>query len=79
MQNVVDIIKKLSPDVTGLQEVTDDVWKPFLLQKFSDKYACVGHGREEVGAGEGTPILYRKDKFTLVSEGTYWLYDTPNE
>lgn len=79
MQNVVDMIKRHAPDVMGLQEATDEVWKPFLLQKLSSQYACVGHGREEGGVGEGTPILYRKDKFTLVSEGTYWLSDTPNE
>ena len=77
MQNVVDMIKRHDPDLIGIQEATDEDWKPFLQNKLGEEYACVGHGREKGSVGEGTPILYRKDKFTLLREGTYWLSDTP--
>jgi endonuclease/exonuclease/phosphatase family metal-dependent hydrolase len=77
MQLIVDEINQHTPDIMGLQEVVDGTWKNFLLDKIGDVYACVGHGREEGGVGEGTPIFYRKDKFTLIEENTFWLSDTP--
>jgi endonuclease/exonuclease/phosphatase family metal-dependent hydrolase len=75
--SVLDMIEKHSPDVMGLQEVTLEVWKPILMDRLGDRYAYVGHGRENGGIGEGTPIIYRKDKFTLLDSGTRWLSDTP--
>jgi len=34
-----------------------------------------GEGKE---SGEWNTILYRKERFDLVSSGTFWLTDTPN-
>ena len=77
MKNVADLIKLHMPDVMGLQEVVDGEWKNYLIKSLGENYECVGHGREEGATGEGTPIFYRKDKYTLLEEDTFWLSNTP--
>ncbi len=77
MGNVVSVIRANAPDVMGLQEVMLGTWSDYLLAQLGDLYAYLGHGREPGGTGEGTPIMYRKDKFDLIRSETRWLSDTP--
>ncbi len=81
-ENRVDSVKMVieanSPDVLAIQEATD-FWMEQLPQLVGDKYGIVGVGRCEPGDGnEATPILYLKDKYSLVDQGTFWLSDTPD-
>jgi hypothetical protein len=40
----------------------------------------IGRSRQQdPEEGEWCPILYRKDKFEVVSEGIFWLSDTPDK
>ena len=75
------LIAEYSPDVVGLQECTYDWYKK--LSKALPEYAFVGVGRDngELGkdCGEMTAILYKKDQYTLVDSGTFWLSETPDE
>lgn len=65
-------------DIMGFQEATPE-WMNILTKKL-DKYAyvsCYRTGDESEGA-EANPIFYKKDKFTLLDSGTFWLTDTPD-
>lgn len=74
--SVYALIKRYDPDILGVQEavhnqVTD------LAQNLSD-YAYVGVGRDDGKTkGEYSAILYRKGKFSIGKNGTFWLSPTP--
>ncbi len=70
---VANMIKKYMPDTVGLQEVPENWYTDFENSGLADTYALFGKGRNN-GTGEAAPIIYRKDKFTLVSakSGTKW-------
>lgn len=74
---VYALIKKYDPDLLGVQEavhhqVTD------LVDNLA-AYAYVGVGRDDGKTkGEYSAILYKKDKFTVVKDGTFWLSPTPS-
>ena len=62
-------------DVFGAQEVLYN-----QLQDMADQlpgYAHVGVGRDDgKQTGEFSPVFYKKDKFDLVRQGTFWLSPT---
>ena len=63
-------------DLAGLQEALkgqiDD------LASRLPAYAWIGVGREDgKEQGEFTPIFYRKDRFELLENGTFWLSESP--
>ncbi|HEM3629420.1 TPA: endonuclease/exonuclease/phosphatase family protein [Streptococcus suis] len=67
-------LEKSQADIIGLQEVTEEQFTD--LQKL-DSYAIFGSVRDREIYGEYTPILYRRDRFTLCDSGTFWLSETP--
>jgi endonuclease/exonuclease/phosphatase family metal-dependent hydrolase len=73
---VTDLLLFHRPDLIGLQEA--------LLSQIKDcvgaitGYDWVGEGREGGRRGEFTPILYRNDRFRLVSHKTRWLSQEPD-
>lgn len=74
---VIDFLKAQNLDIFGAQEV--------LAGQLSDltsglpKYGYVGVGRDDgKSEGEHNPIFYRKDRFVVKSEGTFWLSETPD-
>lgn len=71
-------IEKRNPDLMGLQECTHE-WMAFITEKFSAEYGIIGEGRDGTHTSEDqfNPVLYRKDKFTLIDSGTRWLSETP--
>ena len=75
---VVQMVLDYMPDVVGFQE-TGSSWMNTLIKKLGTYYNYVGEGRDGGSSGEYNPIFYRKDKFTLLESGTYWLSDTPNK
>jgi endonuclease/exonuclease/phosphatase family metal-dependent hydrolase len=43
-------------------------------------YACTGSGRDDgKEAGEHSAIIYKKDKFTILESGDFWLRENPDE
>lgn len=76
MSHVIEMIKKHDPDVLGVQEATPE-WKAYLTEHLGDVYGIVGEGRDGGNEGEHSLILYRKDMFALIEDGTYWLSATP--
>ena len=41
------------------------------------EYGWFGVGRDAGGSGEGVPVFYRKDRYTLLQSDTFWLSETP--
>lgn len=69
-------VKQTAPDVLGLQEALDFQIREIL--KAVPGYDFVGVGRDDgKKAGEYSPILYRKDRFTVADSGTFWFSNSP--
>lgn len=65
------------PDIFGIQEalpnqVTD-------IATMLPNYSYVGIGRAGVGKGESSNIFYKKDRFKVLEENTFWLSETPEK
>lgn len=67
-------INVIKPDVFGLQEVTKSQFED--LDKEMGEYGYEYMPRDGQSA-EGTPVYYKKDKFTLVNKGSYFLNEHP--
>lgn len=64
-------------DLIGTQEVLHNQLQD--LQILLPNYEAIGVGREDgVTKGEYSAIFYKKDKFTAIDQGTFWLSETPN-
>lgn len=75
---VAALIAERKVDFAGLQEVLasqlDD------LRERLPEYEFVGVGRDDgQRKGEFSPLLVRKDSFTVASSGTFWLSPTPDK
>jgi len=75
---VAEIIVNNKVDIAGFQEV--------LLGQFEDlktrlpEMDAYGVGRNDgKNAGEFTPIFFRKDRFELLDQSTFWLSTTPDK
>lgn len=77
-EGLIKQVKSINPDVIGFQEVLSRQKRDFFF--FLHNYASVGVGRDDgKNKGEQVPIFYKKDKFTLLKKGWFWLSETPNE
>ncbi|HYC85348.1 MAG TPA: endonuclease/exonuclease/phosphatase family protein [Chryseosolibacter sp.] len=75
-QKVFDLIRKYDPDISGVQEA--------LVHQLKDitgnarGYTYVGVGRDDgMEKGEFSAIVYKKDKFDVLDQGTFWLSEEP--
>ena len=74
---------KSYPDILTLQDVSP-VWIDQFDQKgegylsMNEVYSFVGTGRNDNDDSVKNPIFYKKDRFTLVDSGTFWLSETPD-
>ncbi len=74
---VLENIRKYMPDSFGLEEA-DEKWIERIAQGMPE-YAYVGHGRDRDLGGEASPVFYLKDKYDVVTSGTFWLSKTPEK
>lgn len=73
---VCDIIRVESFDIFGSQEVLHSQLEDML--KALPQYAYVGAGRNDGKTkGEYAPIFYRTDRIKCLSDGMFWLSQTP--
>ena len=63
------LLKKLNPDFIALQEMTANFWKSRLIGNLSDKFEALGREDGAKGGDSYTPLLFKKDKFTLLEKG----------
>ncbi|WP_439483085.1 endonuclease/exonuclease/phosphatase family protein [Cyclobacterium plantarum] len=81
-ENRIPIVRsyfnQANPDLIGFQEVTYRQLKD--LEKILPAYGFVGKGRKDgIKGGEYNPIFYRKDRFQLLANATFWLSETPEK
>lgn len=73
---VFGVIAGHAPDIVGVQEALR-----FQLDEIREElpaYAETGVGRDDGRtAGEYSAILYRRDRFSALEGGTFWLSETP--
>lgn len=75
--DLVSLIRRLDVDIGGLQEVCPNQIQ-YLCEQFPD-YSFVGEHREcDRVSGEASPVFYRRQRFSLEKEGTFWLSETPD-
>jgi endonuclease/exonuclease/phosphatase family metal-dependent hydrolase len=74
--NVAGLVKYHQADVLGVQEAQPDQMAD--LEKLLPEYGWYGVPRVSGKSGEFTAIFYRKDRYKLVSSGTFWYSETPN-
>jgi endonuclease/exonuclease/phosphatase family metal-dependent hydrolase len=74
---VIALIKKNNPDLLGVQEALHN--QMMDLQKGLAEYEFIGVGRDDgKEKGEYSAIFYKKDKFEVQFQKTYWLSETPS-
>lgn len=64
------------PDIFGVQEA-----KPNQVADIASvlsQYVYVGIGREGVEKGESSAIYFKKERFKVLENSTFWLSETPN-
>ena len=78
---ICDLIRFHNFDLWGAQEVLFNQLND--LQKQLNEYEYVGVGRDDgITQGEYAPVFYRKDRFTCLKSGHFWLstdIDRPNK
>jgi len=62
-------------DILALQEVLPRQWED--LQVLFPEHSSVGRGRDADGGGEHCVLFYRRERFELLQEDTFWLSPTP--
>lgn len=70
-------IKFYEPDIFGIQEAL-----PHQVADISTmlpQYDYVGIGRDGIGKGESSNIFFKKDRFKVVQQNTFWLSETPDK
>ena len=74
------IVKRITDydfDIIGTQEVTYEM-RSALFEVLGNTYNIFGSGRKNYANGEGTPIMYKRDRFDLLESGNFWLSETPD-
>lgn len=74
---VAAIIDSLKPDIIGLQEALAGQVQD--LETALPAFTRYGVGRDDGrNAGEFSPVLYRRDRFEKLDQGTLWLSESPD-
>lgn len=74
--DLVALVRGFNLDAFGLQEV-DPEQMQYLREKMPG-YGFVGeHRNADRKSGEASPVAYRKDRFDLEKQNTFWLSETP--
>jgi endonuclease/exonuclease/phosphatase family metal-dependent hydrolase len=75
---LLQTIQQYAPDLLGTQE-TLAFQKDYLADALPN-HEAIGVGREDGKLqGEMTALFYRKDRFNKISEGHFWLSETPEK
>lgn len=73
--SAVETIRRHAPDLIGTQEGLEDQVE-HLASNFHE-YGMLGEARHGGRRDEFNAIFYRKDRFSVVDGGNFWLSDTP--
>lgn len=70
-------IRFYEPDIWGVQEATPNQMSD--LTNLLPEYSHIGVGRDGEGKGEASAIFFKKDRFKVSNENTFWLSETPDK
>ena len=76
--DVIDAVRSGKPDIAGLQDIGPE-HVIGLLAALPDYAVVAAAGTNDAAVGDALPILYRRDRFTLIDSGQFWLSETPEE
>jgi endonuclease/exonuclease/phosphatase family metal-dependent hydrolase len=77
-EQVIALLQFHQPDIFGLQEAL--IGQIEDIQAKMPKMKWVGVGREDgKKSGEFSPIFYNAEKYKLLSQGNFWLSETPTK
>jgi len=68
-------VRFYSPDILGIQEARPN--QVLDIASNLPSLAYVGIGRDANNTGESSNIFYKKERFTVLRESTFWLSETP--
>lgn len=74
---VLNVIREYQPHLLGLQEALRE-----QLDEIADAFphlVSTGVGRNADGGGEYSALLFDRRRFDLMTSGTFWLSDTPEQ
>lgn len=69
------LIREVDPDILGTQELTEATLGD--MERLLPQYQWVGEGRGGGSKGEYTAIFFRRERFRLLDQETFWLSRTP--
>jgi endonuclease/exonuclease/phosphatase family metal-dependent hydrolase len=76
IEKVSQLIKENNPDLLGVQEALHN--QMMDLKDNLTEYEFVGNGRDDgKEKGEYAAIFYKKDRFEVIDQKTFWLSETP--
>mgnify|MGYP000932153294 FL=1 len=64
------------PDIFGIQEAKPN--QVIDIASALPQYNYIGIGRDGIGQGESSNIYYKKERFQLLQNSTFWLSETPD-
>jgi len=74
---VFELLKKHDPGIFGVQEALHHQLQDILAAL--PEYASIGVGRDDGKTnGEYSAILYKKERYTVIQQQTFWLSETPD-
>jgi len=73
---LLEVTSRYSADIIGFQEYRP-AWEPYIKKYYGNEYDMFLKYRNLTTDIEASPILWRKDKFSLLKTGYFWLSDTP--
>lgn len=71
------VTSRYDADILAFQEYRR-AWEPQIEKYYGEKYDMFLKYRNETEDVEASPILWKRDKFTLKETGYFWLSDTPD-
>ena len=70
-----EMIRTHHPDLIGVQELTGKMFR--YMDEIFNEYELIGENRHSRILNEYSAILYKKDKFDVLENDTYWLSPEP--
>jgi endonuclease/exonuclease/phosphatase family metal-dependent hydrolase len=64
------------PDIFGVQEAKPN--QVIDIASALPQYSYIGIGRDGIGQGESSNIYYKKKRFKVLQNSTFWLSETPD-
>jgi endonuclease/exonuclease/phosphatase family metal-dependent hydrolase len=77
-ERVLRVIREYGPDILGIQEARHP--QIVDLREALNEYEFYGIGRDDgKTGGEYAGIFFRRERFSLLDAGSFWLSDTPEK